>query len=86
MEQFSTLLLLKFYQTQSKEEAGKVQNILLFLLELQLLLSFKSLIRTVMTIMNIIFIMSKRQKLFGYIDVGDGCRRRKVLVTILRCW
>jgi len=22
----------------------------------------------------------------GYIDVGDGCWRRKVLVTTLRCW
>ena len=22
----------------------------------------------------------------GYIDVGDGCLRRNVLVTILRCW
>ena len=25
-------------------------------------------------------------KLDGYIDVGDGCWTRKVLVTILRCW
>ena len=49
---------------QSKEETGKLQNILLYLLELQLLLSFKSLIRTVMTIMNIIFIMSKVEFLF----------------------
>ena len=23
---------------------------------------------------------------FGYIDVGDGCWRRNVLVKILRCW
>ena len=22
----------------------------------------------------------------GYIDVGDGCWRRNVLVTIVRCW
>ena len=49
---------------QSEEEDGKIQSILLFLLELQLLLSFKSLIRTVMTIMNIIFIMSKVECVF----------------------
>ena len=23
---------------------------------------------------------------FGYIDVGDGCWRRNVLVTTMRCW
>ena len=25
-------------------------------------------------------------ELRGYIDVGDGCRRRNVLMTTLRCW
>ena len=23
---------------------------------------------------------------FGYIDVGDGCWRRNVLLTVLSCW
>ena len=58
------------------KEAGKIQNILLSLLELQLLLSFKSLIRTVMRIMNIIFIMSKWQKTFS-----PNCYRNKKMTS-----